>query len=63
MQLGALRRSSYVGLAKTRSLHVLIGAAMDLVRIAAMVGGGPASAHADITICEVGTGLRSVASL
>ena len=35
VQMGALRRSRYIGHAKTRLLHLLIGAAMNLVRIAA----------------------------
>ena len=41
VQMGALRRSRYVGLAKTKLLHLLIGAAMNLVRIAAWLAEVP----------------------
>jgi transposase len=41
VQMGALRRSRYVGLAKTRLLHLLIGAAMNLVRVAAWLAEVP----------------------
>jgi Transposase DDE domain len=36
-----LRRSRYIGLAKTHLQHVLTAAAMNLIRIAAMLGGTP----------------------
>jgi transposase len=39
--MGALRRSRYVGLAKTRLLHLLIGAAMNVVRVAAWLAERP----------------------
>ncbi len=41
VQLGALRRSQYVGLAKTRLLHLLIGAALNVVRVAAWLAERP----------------------
>lgn len=41
VQMGALRRSRYIGLAKTTLLHLLIGAAMNLVRIAAWLADRP----------------------
>ena len=41
VQMGALRRSRYVGLVKTKLLHLLIGAAMNLVRVAAWLAERP----------------------
>jgi hypothetical protein len=39
--MGAVRRSRYVGLVKTRLLHLLIGAAMNLGRVAAWLAEQP----------------------
>jgi len=36
-----LRRSRYIGLAKTHLQHILTAAAMNLIRIAAWLGGTP----------------------
>jgi transposase len=43
VQMGALRRTRYVGLAKTRLLHLLIGAALNVVRVAAWLAERPRS--------------------
>lgn len=55
-RIGDLRRSRYVGLAKTKLLHLLIGAAMNFVRVCAWLTERPPAHTRQSAFAALGPG-------
>jgi hypothetical protein len=57
MRISDLRRSRYRGLAKTRLLHLLIGAAMNFLRVAALLAETPRASTRQSAFARLGAGV------
>ena len=59
---GDLRRTRYIGFVKTRLMHLLLGAALNYMRVAAWVGGEAARTHPTVGLCRTCRGTRQAAT-
>ena len=58
VQRGDLRRSRYIGYAKTRLMHLLVGAALNFMRVAAWLAETPRSRTRPSAFAALGQSMR-----